>query len=302
MSTLNLVSVWSGILYYCRFLYAFLRCRFYVGLMYLGWKSPVSVVERDKNPTEIYIDAARERFRDSFTKVDDFNRNIESIVYVPDKLSEALSVEDNLLVPTWKRRIIYESTPRGNIIMFYDIAKQGFAYFSDQSMTYTILNAVAMKYVLIYYCRDFFVDETEFVDEGVANPFVVAQRGDLLNETAKKREHQQKLMQDTKNSSFAKLKKYPTKPLEPKPLEPKSLKSETVDAIVIQNRFIYLGKLINFSFIQPIHSRRKIVRRTPTMYDTMFGDVSNERVNYKLFKERLAAIQSTQASGFEDES
>jgi flagellar biosynthesis GTPase FlhF len=74
----------------------------------------------------------------------------------------------------WKRRLLHESTPRGNIIMYYDIYKQAFTYVSDQQMNYDILNACAMKYVRIFRCLDFFVD-VNILPSGYISPFSLLQ-------------------------------------------------------------------------------------------------------------------------------
>ena len=50
-------------------------------------------------------------------------------------------------------------------LMYYDLFKQGFAYHSDESfVSHNVLNAVAMKYVNTYFCKDFFLDEL-FIEE-----------------------------------------------------------------------------------------------------------------------------------------
>ena len=70
-----------------------------------------------------------------------------------------MNQENNYIEREWKTRILIDSSPRGNIIMYYDVYKQGFAYYSDQnSIPYCILNAVAMKYVLMFKCRDFYMN------------------------------------------------------------------------------------------------------------------------------------------------
>lgn len=76
-----------------------------------------------------------------------------------------VQVKDNLLEQRWRRRLLIESTPRGNVIMYYDAFKRGFAYYADTFMPYGLLNAVAMKYVMTYSCRSFFVDEEYFGDD-----------------------------------------------------------------------------------------------------------------------------------------
>jgi len=75
--------------------------------------------------------------------------------------TETVATANNVLETEWRTRILMESTPRGNIIMYFDAYKLGFAYYCDQNViSYDILNAMAMKYVSVYKCRDFFMDET----------------------------------------------------------------------------------------------------------------------------------------------
>ena len=71
-------------------------------------------------------------------------------------------MQDNLnyLEKKWKTRVLIEYTPRGNIIMYYNPYKMGFSYYCDSTgIPYPILNAVAMKFVIMFNCRDFFIDE-----------------------------------------------------------------------------------------------------------------------------------------------
>jgi hypothetical protein len=113
-----------------------------------------------------YTQKYRRRFDDSYKQDQvnstniNFSSNIEPEIYDKTRLNEILFYDDNVLEKAWKRRILIENTPRGNIYMYYDIFKCGFAYYADQTgIPYTILNAVAMKYVMIFFCRDFYMDE-----------------------------------------------------------------------------------------------------------------------------------------------
>jgi hypothetical protein len=60
----------------------------------------------------------------------------------------------------WKSRILIASTPRGNVYMHYDIYKGAFAYYSDTNLPYVIASAVAARYVIVFACRDLFLDES----------------------------------------------------------------------------------------------------------------------------------------------
>jgi len=120
------------------------------------WRtSPKPIID----PFYEYYQQNKSKFSASFDKNINYNQNIDSVFYIKSEFRELIMVEGNNLEKEWRTRILFETTPRGNIIMFYDPYKQGFSYYSDSTgIPYNILNAVAMKYVLMFRCRDFFVD------------------------------------------------------------------------------------------------------------------------------------------------
>jgi hypothetical protein len=113
--------------------------------------------------TEQYIQRQATRLLNTYNINDNrltYNENIDAIFYSKPEWTELLKDENNYLEKKWRTKILIENTPRGNIIMHYDAYKLAFAYYSDQTVPYQVLNAVAMKYVLTFFCRDFFMDET----------------------------------------------------------------------------------------------------------------------------------------------
>jgi hypothetical protein len=141
-----------------------------------------------------------------------FSSNIDPIFYNKKELNQIMLIENNHLEKEWKTRIMIDSTPRGNLIMFYDVYKQGFAYYSDQnSIPYSVLNGSVMKYVVIFGCRDFYMDEN-FLPKGYSSPLSKifleddkpAESGD--NTESNKKTAPKKI--DTKSGPFAKFKNY----------------------------------------------------------------------------------------------
>ena len=113
------------------------------------------------SPKDEYIELQKTRFLATFKDGDthDWNSNIDEVIKDQTGLTELLKDPNNDLEKKWRTRILIENTPRGNVIMFYDIYKRAFSYYCDQAvMPYDIMNAVAMKYVLTFHCRDLFVD------------------------------------------------------------------------------------------------------------------------------------------------
>jgi hypothetical protein len=141
-----------------------------------------------------------------------FSSNIDAVFYDKKKLFQIMLIENNHLEKEWKTRIMIDTTPRGNLIMFYDVYKQGFAYYSDQnSLPYAVLNGAAMKYVIMFGCRDFYMDEY-FLPKDFVSPLVKIFLEDDKpdkNETDDIESNTKKSVNvDTKNGPFAKLKNY----------------------------------------------------------------------------------------------
>ena len=161
-------------------LYIYIYYVNFIAFFHRIWYSifPRPSLEIPKDDTQEYIDNKTEAFLKTFPRTDEErkkgNANIDQRCYSLESFQEIIQEENNDLEAEWKRRLMVESTPRGNVIMFYDIYKQAFAYVSDQHMNYSILNACAMKYVQIYRCADFFLDGN-ILPEDVISPFVLLQ-------------------------------------------------------------------------------------------------------------------------------
>jgi hypothetical protein len=206
---------------------------------------------------------------------------VDKCFYNQKELREVLLEENNGLEKTWKTRILFENTPRGNVIIYYDAFKQGFAYYCDQtSLPYHILNAVAMKYVTMYRCRDFFVDNQE-TPENNQSPLIEPEKPiepEKAKETSKKEE-------DTiskKSAPFAKFKSYNMANSKVKQEEnkkgdiKKGEKEEKEEKIYIRNKFICLGKIINFKLIQPVEKKRGFTFKSNLM-ESMKNDQSFQK-------------------------
>ncbi len=203
-----------------------------------------------------YFETQKNNFLNTYKLEKDFNENIDKCFYNKTKLNIILTDENNELEKKWKTKILFESSPRGNIIMYYDAFKQGFTYYCDQtSIPYNLLNAVAMKYVRIYRCRDFFVDNLETPHE---NP------SPLLDIQQKKDEKKyEKKDEKTKKSPFATFKSYNTGTNKLIKKDEKITKNDNKDTkkedekIYIRNKFICLGKICNFYILQSDPTKKK---------------------------------------------
>ena len=208
--------------------------------------------------TQIYIEKHKKIFLETFfgenKSKDKWNENIDVKFYEPNELQELIISENNEFELQWKRRLLQESTPRGNIIMYYDSYKQAFAYVSDQQMSYDILNACAMKYVRIFRCLDFFVD-LNILPFGYISPF------SLLQEEMDKKE-KEKIIEKKKGLGVYFDKSAPfIKPKEKSILKKtvSSVEEETKKKIVrdYRNVFRYLGKMSNLPLLMKITPVKK---------------------------------------------
>jgi hypothetical protein len=82
----------------------------------------------------------------------------ERFAAVYDPIS--LELKEHPAIESWRHRVLIDHTPCGNVFMYYDVSRLAFAYFAAQTVPYDVLNAVALKYVHVFKCLDFYVDET----------------------------------------------------------------------------------------------------------------------------------------------
>jgi hypothetical protein len=226
-----------------------------VAILYNYFKSfftkfSIDTIKLDE--TQIYIEKQTKHFLQIFpykTEEDrkKWNINIDDRCYSLESFQELIKDEMNELEPEWQRRLLIENTPRGNIIMYYDIYKQAFAYASDQHMNYPILNACAMKYVQTFRCVDFFLDGN-ILPEGIVSPFVLLQEEMEIKEKEKQSDKKKDLGIQFKDAPFAKLKTYKLTEL----VNEKKIKvDKQSESTKIQpnNIFRYLGKTTNLSLL-----------------------------------------------------
>lgn len=228
-----LLLLWKFILYY-----------YYCALQILNIGPPKIQPKLVSELCTEYIEKEKQKFLATYENLsnDDANTSIHPIFYDTDAYKNATATENNELEQYWKRRILFENTPRGNVIMHYDAYKLGFTYYSDISIPYSLLNAVAMKYVRIYKCRDFFMD-THITPESLPSPFIV--RSKEKEEPSKETSTKPEKTPIPKSKAFAKLKQYNA--VSSKVAENNMEASNASKNI--SNIMISMGKINNFSFI-----------------------------------------------------
>jgi hypothetical protein len=177
----------------------------------------------------------------------------------------------NTLEPFWRKRILFEHTPRGNIIMFYDAYKLGFSYYCDQKVvSYAVLNAVAMKYVTVFRCRHFFMDESilpkEFLSPLINIHFPEEKKSAQVETGVKK--------------TFAKLQDYKKEKSGGKLVtnqEPEKRK----------NTFLYLGKMNNFQMLQQVPKVKRVLAKFSSPLLNDMHSAWKDNISYKQFKQSI---------------
>lgn len=275
---------------YIRKLYLIIYLFFYrIYIIFFPIVKPINIISI-LDLTNEYIKLRTNRFLESFDKTMDFNNNIEQEFYNKDKYKKIIMHPLNILETNWKKRILFENTPRGNIIMYYDAYKQGFAYYSDSyNLPYGLLNAVAMKYVMTYYCRDFFMDDG-VTPMDKASPLIKIH----MDEPEKKNDVKKNNMKKTLNKINTLSQKFSAQKHNNNNLNKKKEESIIETPITNTNRFIYLGKIINFKFLQSESKINTLNGFGSNLLDNLVGETKLQKkvMDYKEYKNLRNNIKS----------
>lgn len=150
------------------------------------------------------------------------------LALVPTNLDK--TTLDNLV-----NNFVMEYTPNGNVIMFYDVVRETFTYYADNSIPYRYLQVLARKYVCTFNCPSLYKhtiapvgDSEPSSDTGPVVPIVPIPVAPVPE----------------KPSVYAKLKPYNTT------VPPK--KADAADKKPVTNRYTCSGKINNMSFLKKI--------------------------------------------------
>ena len=180
-----------------------------------------------------------------------------------------------------RNSFIIEKTPLGNVLLYYDTNENSFQYYSDNSIPYRYLEICARKYVTTYFCTQFYID----FDIEIQN----ARDKIKQQQTVTNIEKEKVVIPQTptnnmikSKSPFVKFKTYNnntqnnTQKVLENPIQPNQKTSSTSlkkqRPIILKeqvNRYKYLGKMCNFSFIKKT--------------DDGLKTIIDEKVSYKEF-------------------
>lgn len=189
-----------------------------------------------------------------------------------------------------KNVIVMETTPHGNVIMFYNHLRETFTYYSDNTIPYRYLEVVGRKYVIFNNCKCLFVDMDEELKRAAKTKEEPEPKIELEPELEPKIELEQVSKKDEvvvdKKNVFAKFKSYNT--VSKSAIVPDIKKgggaqqnannSSTVvgkdkGTIILKeraNHYSCEGKLCNFSFLKKVD--KKVVDKK---YGYSFKDFKN---------------------------
>ena len=165
-----------------------------------------------------------------------------------------------------KNNFVMETTPLGNVIMYYNIDKNGFVYYSDSTIPYRFLETVARKYITTFQCKDtsIYVDET---DDEIDKNKPIEKLLEITADTSSDTKPSSKLSVNATNKKvFAKFKNYnhpnsiPSTSMIAKNNPNKATAQSMKEVKENKNKYISEGKIINFSFIKKI-DKKQIVKR-----------------------------------------
>ena len=203
-----------------------------------------------------------------------------------------------------KNSILMETTPLGNVVMFYDNSRETFTFYSDSTIPYRYLETIGRKYVVMNNCKRIYVDmeeeikeAKEIVDRKIEAAIAAKEAAEAAQaETAKEAELGPSVTTRSKTNVFAKLKTYNTNNIKIDPkAESAAAKNTNASASMNANtntntknqankvvkekanRYSYEGKLINFNFLKKVD--RKVVDKNYGMSFAEFKKSQKEQEN-----------------------
>ena len=222
---------------------------------------------------EIILLRSRVKELDSTVKeLDSTVKELDSGVDVISKLRlEARQFVIKEMLDGLKNNFVFEKTPLGNVIMYWNNSRESFEFYSDNTIPYRYLETVGRKYVKTFNCRQIYVD-MEFELREFERKLKEKQDLEELKLLEEKKKMELELEQNTsfnsnsnlgKKDVFAKFKNYNKESgtgkvnrgaAPPKNSIPNnnSVKKDDEKTILKENanRYTCEGKIANFSFLK----------------------------------------------------
>lgn len=177
-----------------------------------------------------------------------------------------------------------ETTPRGEIVMYYDIEKKTFNYYSNsKNIPYSTLDAVARKYVCLHKDPSIYIDIRDEIQKG-REKCIKKDKDEKLKLERNKNKYG--ILSSAKKSLFAAFKNYKTGKTGQRSVPvPKSLNNydgnvKVEEFVIIKdniNKFIYKGTLEQYESDLKSHHNNK--HHQPHQQDHINNNVQSENEN-----------------------
>lgn len=244
---INLDFTWNEITNYYYNLFCFMGCSFSF-LYFLVW---ITNIEMGWNISAIVGSDIEDTDTDTDTKP-------KEIPYENQMFEEYDSLEDRDLteedVKDLSLNTITETTPRGDVLMYYDYELQSFVYYSKtKEIPYMYLETVARKYVIKYDCKKIYVDIRKEYEKGVHKYNEIKEKEKSKGLAASGEQKEGESGANKKRQLFAAFKSYNRKA---------EVNSKQKDKIYIlreqSNRYSYRGKIEEYKEVElPVENENK---------------------------------------------
>lgn len=128
----------------------------------MGRKVEIFEMSNNLDEYEEYMDELEKNHREATEELEKLNNEKIDLVKERENARKYVINQRNLQL---KNCYVMENTPVGNVVMFYNVDKETFEYYSDHSVPYRFLDVVARKYVKVYNCRPLYVDMEEELNQ-----------------------------------------------------------------------------------------------------------------------------------------
>jgi len=210
------------------------------------------------------------------------NKNDIDIIRVARLEARQFVIKERL--DSLKNNFVFEKTPLGNVIMYWNNSRESFEFYSDNTIPYRYLETVGRKYVKTFNCRQIYVDMEFELSEFERKQ--KEKQDDALLEEKKKMDLELELEKNTsfnsksnsnlgKKDVFAKFKNYNKESgtgkvnrgaAPPKNSIPNNSVKKSDEKTILKenaNRYTCEGKIANFSFLKK--PDRKIIDKKYAM-------------------------------------
>lgn len=261
----------------------------------LGRKVEIFEMSNNLDEYEEYMDELEKNHREASEELEKLNNETVDANKERENARNHVIHERHLKL---KNSYVLENTPVGNVVMFYNVDKEAFEYYSDHSVPYRFLDVVARKYVKVYNCRPLYVDMEEELnkqkekkrkmeEEEQRKKEEEEKQRQKQNEESQKKETQSANATSEKKNVFAKFKSYNkeagsgrvnTAPPPKNSIPNKSVTTEENKNVCLKeraNHYTCEGRFANFNILKKIN--RKTIDKKYAMTFAEFKKMQQQK-------------------------